>query len=154
MYGNLFRLAVGLASVLALSGCAKGGAFVGTWTYGSGSAATIDCGGGANNDTLVGNVTIIGGSTSDIVLAQPSGCNLNFSVSGTTATLVPNQSCSISLAGTTSTCTGTLAFSTASLTLAGDNKIMTVQAHANATFSNCTGSCTYTQNASLTRVGN
>ena len=74
-------------------------AFIGTWAVTSGTV-TLDCGGQITTAQVTDPTTWMKGTTSDLV--QPpdsSGCALQATVSGRTATAEPNQTCSQQAAG-------------------------------------------------------
>jgi hypothetical protein len=118
-----------LVSSVLLLGCGSSGggsgngsAFVGTWTYSSGSTLT------PSNCTVLGTtipqldltgdaVTITAGaSASQIEFVQGTACTIKFTVSGTTATATSGQSCTLQVSGISAV----LNVSSWTLTLSGD----------------------------------
>jgi hypothetical protein len=97
-----FRAAVLGCFALASACSSSVSAFVGTWTV-SGNASVISgaggyaqtYAGGANNYSIV----FTAGQMSDLESIDSYGCKLQWSVSGSTATLEPSQSCTIPASG-------------------------------------------------------
>lgn len=133
--------------------------FIGTWTYSTGAVNTITCTGGTSSVMLTGNLTLVAGTSSDLVATDQGGCNTKWTVvNGTQATLVPGQSCagpSGTDANTGQAITSTLNFNTGTLTTP-DSKNMTVNLGGSATLMEAgfqPSTCTTTINAALTKVG-
>lgn len=66
--------------------------FIGTWMF-SGGTLTMTCKGPPSVSQLMGNLTIKAGVSSALTVLDDSGCNVNYAISGNTATAVPGQSC-------------------------------------------------------------
>jgi hypothetical protein len=134
-----------LVPCVALLGCGGGaGNFVGTWSVVSGSE-TITCGTQTETGTPIGNNTIVEGTDSDIVLTDANGCNQKFNVNGSTATLVPGQTCALGTTGiAASLTTGTIA-------LGSDNKSFTLT--ETMTASDSSESCTINITSASNKVG-
>jgi hypothetical protein len=80
--------------------------FLGTWIYGTGSTATTDCPGQTpSTDLSTSSFTVTLKSANTITLSAGAAlaCNLDFTVAGNTATIVPGQSCMVTQSGTTAT---------------------------------------------------
>jgi len=92
----------GLVSVLALSACDGDGEsrdygrFVGTWRATSGTITTICPGYAPTTEPFTGTLTWSAGVSSDLVMADASGCVTQADVAGATATGLPGQTCSSS----------------------------------------------------------
>jgi hypothetical protein len=115
--------------------------FIGTWTVASGNGS-LTTGTGANQQTAPGGTTVpiqgysiifAQGTTSDLASLDNVGCKLLWSVSGSTATVLPNQTCTITVSGATSTFT----LGTGTISLA-----VTDSSHLSGT-GNITGNCTF-----------
>ena len=88
--------ALGLVAVIG-AGCVTQDdpveAFLGAWSV-TGGTVTVACDSGSRVDTLEGKVTFERGSTSDLVLVlDDASCSLRLDVSGTSASLQPDQTC-------------------------------------------------------------
>jgi len=86
-----------VCAVIAIAGCgfedtADVEEFAGTWSWNDGSSRDINCPNGNVVQSFDGNETFVEGNNSDLVLAT-DGCNLDFNVSGNTASIVSGQSC-------------------------------------------------------------
>jgi len=80
--------------------------FLGTWTYGTGAAATTDCPGQTpstdiSTDTFT--VTLKSGNTITLSAGAALACTIDFTVAGNTATIVAGQMCTVTQSGTTAT---------------------------------------------------
>src|SRR4051812_33440555 len=103
------------ATLLALSGCGTPASpFVGSWT--SVGSETENCTTGSNVTSLNGGLTMgQGTAAADLVTQPPNGCNLAWTVNGSTAALKGSQTCTVpGSAGGTWTAT----FTSGTLTLA------------------------------------
>jgi hypothetical protein len=123
--------------------------FVGSWTFDSGSVTPMCTGVTVAAITLTGNavsITRIDASHIGFSFSNSElSCNVDFTVSGTTATAEPSQTCSISVMGVSTT------FDVSSwvLTESGNTISMTVSGTAKVAVVNCTPSGT----GMLGRVG-
>jgi hypothetical protein len=151
-----------VATVLFFAGCGSSsggaggsdpaGAFAGTWTFGSGSTIQPMCSGAGST---IGNVDLTGDTltisevdSTHVNLTSTNGidCNVTFTVSGSTATIEANQSCTASISGTTAiinikTWTATLASGALSSSLTGTvNSIVTCTPIGNGTLTKSGGS--------------
>jgi hypothetical protein len=81
--------------------------FIGTWSYGAGAMATTNCPGQMPRDLSMTtfSVALKSGNTITFSAGAAINCSFDFTVSGTTATLVPNQSCNVTVSGTNATVT-------------------------------------------------
>jgi hypothetical protein len=109
--------------------------FLGTWSYGAGSMATTDCPGQMPRDlsTYTFTVSLKSGKTITFSAGSAINCSFDFTVAGTTATLVPNQSCTTTVSGTSVTVTpdsGTM--------ITADGVTGSLMAHANVDGGLCT----------------
>ncbi len=80
--------------------------FLGTWVYGTGATATTDCPGqtpSTDLSTSTFTVTLKSANTITLSAGAALACNLDFTVAGNTATIVPGQSCMVTESGTTAT---------------------------------------------------
>ena len=80
--------------------------FLGTWTYGTGAAATTDCPGQTPSTDISANsftVALKSGNTITLSAGSALACTIDFTVSGNTATIVPGQTCTVMQSGTTAT---------------------------------------------------
>jgi hypothetical protein len=80
--------------------------FLGTWIYGTGATATTDCPGQTPSTDLSTStfmVTFKSSNTITLSAGAALACNLDFTVAGSTATIVPGQSCTVTEMGTTAT---------------------------------------------------
>jgi hypothetical protein len=104
------RILLAAASALLLScgssspGTGNAAAYVGTWTYSNGTLTPMNCtflGQPIPPLDLTGDpVTISQGSDStQIQFVQGTSCTVKFTVNGTVATALPNQSCTIMFDG-------------------------------------------------------
>lgn len=142
--------ACGAAAALFLFGCGSNSitgdpatAFAGNWTFGSGSI-----------DPMCSGITIspvdLTGDTLTVVRVDPthvstsltgSGvmCNVNFTVTGATATAVSGQTCAVTVPVTsTSNTTVTIAITSWTLNVSGDMLTMSMAGTANAVIFTCT----------------
>jgi hypothetical protein len=112
------------------AGDSSGGAgdingFVGTWTVsGNGTVTCTSCDGGNQQSSGSGspaaqqyNVVFSLGTVSDLVSIDSAGCVLNWDVAGTTAEILPNQSCIISPQGASQSDTLSIESGTMQLTI-------------------------------------
>lgn len=136
--------------LLALAGCGGGAsAFLGTWSS-SGTTTWSGCPVPPSASSASDTVTIIAGPNGGITTeSSNSHCNLNWTVSGTTATLVAGQSCS----GTTNGTSWTATWTSGTGTLSGGTT--TWSASGTQTFSNANGSetCAFSQSGTATKQG-
>jgi len=156
----------GLALGGLLAGCGSSGSgggdatapFVGTWTYSSGSIEPncniqgippFDLTGDTMTITRVSDTEVSTSLTGSGVM-----CNVNFNVSGTTATAVSGQTClvtvMITLAGAPTTVPVTINISTWTLNVSGDSLTIAMTGTASAEAGLIT--CTPTADGSATRV--
>jgi hypothetical protein len=80
--------------------------FLGTWTYGTGATATTDCPGQTPSTDISAStftVALKSGNTITVSAGAALACNIDFTVSGSTATIVPGQMCTVTQSGTTAT---------------------------------------------------
>ena len=84
-----------------LANVGEAGPFIGTWGYGAGAAVTTDCPGQTPPDlsTLTFSVTLKSGKTITFSAGAAIPCSFDFTVSGKSATLVPNQTCTVMVSG-------------------------------------------------------
>jgi hypothetical protein len=154
---------VGAAAALLALGCGSSGSgtgntnpaamFTGAWTFGSG-AITPSCGtitvppfdlaGDTMNITRVSDTEVATSLTGTGVM-----CNVNFDVSGTTATAQPNQTClvtaMIAIAGTPTTVPVTINIQTWTLVVSGNMLSINMSGTATAeSIINCTPTATGT----------
>jgi hypothetical protein len=90
-----------LVSLAACSG-ASVDPFIGTWTVGGNSSLTMSGKTETNSGILTASqytLVMSRGTTSDLSSLDTFGCKLQWSVSGATATLVPNQTCTLTPQG-------------------------------------------------------
>lgn len=147
-----------LVAASTLSGCGGddgSAAFIGTWQYGAGSTTTLTCTGTAprvSNNT--GTFQLAAGTESDIIEVPDAGdtcAPTKFNISGSTATVVPGQSCTTMDAGRTTVAS----LSSYTLTLGADGKSLTLTANGSATVTGTTSvTCTISLMANATKVGN
>lgn len=83
--------------VIAFAGCgfedtADIDGFTGTWNWNDGSSMDVNCPNGNDVQSLGGNDTFVEGNSSDLVMIGDE-CNLDFDVTGNTASIVSGQSC-------------------------------------------------------------
>jgi len=141
-----------LVAVTASCGGGGGGGstakFIGTWSFTSGTS-TLTCAGTPYTSQMTGTVTVQEGTTSDLVINQES-CVLHYSVTGSTAMLVPGQSC-VQVFDTDSV---TVAYS-ADNVQTSDGVTATEAGSGTATLviNGQTLTCTYSSTATLTKVG-
>jgi hypothetical protein len=99
--------------------------FVGTWSNGGGTLS-LSCPQGPVSGTTTGKLQIAKGDTADLLVTDED-CTLKLSISGSTASLLPNQSCvyrlDVALVGDFRYASGTFTLdasgSRANVTLAG-----------------------------------
>lgn len=80
--------------------------FLGTWTYGTGATATTDCPGQTPSTDISANtftVALKSANTISLSAGSALNCTIDFTVAGTTATIVPGQMCTVTSMGTTAT---------------------------------------------------
>jgi hypothetical protein len=116
---TIFRATL-LTALLAGAGCGSSSSsdaaakFTGAWAFNPGTAT---CTTGAISFPVTGlAVTITESDSMHIALSAGSGCTINFSVSGATATAASGQSCTLQFSGVSQTIT----VSSWTLMLAGD----------------------------------
>jgi hypothetical protein len=112
-----------------LTGCGNDAAdFVGTWTFGTGSTVVISCPGQPTSTVPIQSttLTITEVSSTRISSMDLTGCDLEYDVSGDTASLPANASCTV-----TGTLSGTQSFTSGTLTL---NTATTMTAAASGSF--------------------
>lgn len=83
------------------SGCGIGeqrsiSQFSGTWSEEAGSTFELTCNGETWTDDSTSNITLSEGTNSDLIYADDE-CTLEFDVDGDRATIVPGQTCEISV---------------------------------------------------------
>jgi hypothetical protein len=98
-----------LATVPDLAMISDAAKFVGTWSYGAGAVATtMSCLGQAPSTDVSADtftVAIKSGNTITFSGGAALDCNFDFTVSGTKATLVSGQTCTVTTSGITVTVT-------------------------------------------------
>lgn len=83
------------------AGCSKSEYFLGTWTPEVGSTTTVDCGTdgplrGVMRRLERGDLTVVNGMTSDLVLLTSERCQVPLDVAGGSASLAPGaRSCAV-----------------------------------------------------------
>lgn len=80
--------------------------FLGTWIYGTGATATTDCPGQTPSTDISANsftVTLKSANTISLSAGAALNCSIDFTVAGSTATIVPGQMCTVTSMGTTAT---------------------------------------------------
>jgi hypothetical protein len=141
----------GAAAALFLFGCGSSStsgdpaaAFAGNWTFGSGSLQPM-CGGLGSTLTpvdLTGDTMTIVRVDQTHVSTSLTGsgvmCNVNFTVSGTTATAVAGSTCAVTVPVGTSSTTVNITINSWTLTVSGDTLSMSMSGSANATIFTCT----------------
>jgi hypothetical protein len=140
------------AALVLIAGCggSGGGAsdFIGTYTV-NGTTSWTGCPIPPAPVSGTGMLTIVAGP-SDGITTQLDGCNLNWTVSGKTASVAAGQSCSGTLNGVAYTSTwssGTASLNGSVVTLAGVG--------GSETFSNPSGTetCSFSQTGTWTKGG-
>lgn len=104
--------------------------FLGTWTIASANIKG-SCGPLPFDQPLTGMQTVAAGTSSDLVFTVQPGCELLMDVTGDTATVRPNQTCSVTVgqqmvSGTVTSGTMKVAGSMATFDCAGTATIATV----------------------------
>jgi len=137
---------------LGLSGCSSSSAdvsaFVGNWN--SGAQQDETCTTGTHTTPLTGVLPIVAGTAADTIVTQsPNGCNLTWTVSGNTATLQANQTCTVP--GSTGG-TWHATFTSGGLTLNGNQLVLGDAGTAVLDISGTQVSCTFVQAGTLTKV--
>jgi hypothetical protein len=133
---------------LALSGCTSTDIsnWVGSWN--AAASESEICPSGNHTTDLTGTLTIAAGTAADTIVTQPpNGCDLTWTVSGTGATLVTNQTCTVpgSVGGTWHA-----TFVNGGLTLNGNQIVLGDD--GTAVYDNGTQqNCTFTQVGTFTR---
>jgi hypothetical protein len=144
------------AAVLFLLGCSSNNAvttnsdpaaaFVGSWTFGSGSLQPV-CGGLGASLTpfdLTGDTMTITHTSTTEVSTSLTGmgvmCNVNFTVSAMTASAQSGQTCVVMVDGTAVT----IDITTWTLVVTGDSMSMSMAGTANATLFTCAPTATGT----------
>jgi hypothetical protein len=119
--------------------------FLGSWTTSNGTQIET-CAGVSHMDSGPITLTIVAGATPGEITTQPQGgCALNWTVSGTVATLEGSQACATEAGSVGGTWTPT--FETGTLTLSG--AIITGADSGNALFvDGASQTCSFTQSAS------
>ena len=141
---------VAMVAVLGLVGCGDDiDDFTGTWSWNDGSSASGSCEGESFNESLSGNVSIIEGSTSDLVVSDDD-CNWNFDIEGDDANIVAGQSCEHELQTEIGVIGVTEYWSTFVLSVNADS--MTVSGSGTLEIESG-GSCSTSISGTLTRVG-
>jgi hypothetical protein len=157
----------GAAAALLVLGCGSSGgnnttdpskAFTGTWTFGSGSIQPM-CNVTVPAVDLTGDTMVITKVSDTEVSTTLSGtglmCNVNFNISGTTATAVTGQTCtvteSIMLGATPTNVTVLIHITNWTLNVSGN----TLTIAMNGTAADSTGllTCNPTADGSATRAG-
>jgi hypothetical protein len=118
--------------------------FIGVWQYAQGSMIMATCAhlGQQNQDLSGKNVTFAAGVSGGSSLTQvdSSGCDINLTVSGTTATAVAGQTCTASMSGIMSTTTiSSLTYTTANGTTMTANSSGTTTLTTAVASDTCTG---------------
>jgi hypothetical protein len=141
-----------LAAAASLLGCGSsspsgGGnaaAYVGTWTYGTGSTLTpMNCmvlGTTIPALDLTGDTVTIGmgSDSSQVVFNEGTACSIKFTVNGTTATAGADQSCTIPVDGVSAV----INISSWTLTLSGETLAASFSGSAPIGGASCTASGT------------
>jgi hypothetical protein len=156
---------VGAAAALLALGCGSGSGggsnpaamFTGAWTFGSGSITPM-CNVTIPSFDLTGDTMTITRVSDTEVSTSLTGsgvmCNVNFNVSGTSATAVSGQTClvtvMITLAGAPTTVPVTINISTWTLNVSGDS--LTIAMTGTATAEAGLITCNPTADGSATRV--
>jgi len=151
----------GLVSVLALSACGGGNSsggdfkrFVGTWRATAGTTTDACPGYDSSTNPVTGNIVWSTGVSSDLVQASPgSTCLIMADVTGSTASGVPGQTCTLSDgAGSTTTVT----FAGYTFVTSPDGHTATENMSGNITIvdSGATLPCTFNETASYEKIGN
>ncbi|MHB8418592.1 MAG: hypothetical protein ACYDCL_10980 [Myxococcales bacterium] len=133
-------------TVAALAGCGSAGQqFIGTWQVQQyTNAYTCDGVNGSTNDT--GNLVFGNGPNGEIVSTPPDGCDLNWTPSGNTLTLVAGQNCSFTSGGVTVVVTS---LSSGSITASSATSLSGTVSGAGTADG---ASCTFTETFSATKV--
>lgn len=146
---------------MAMAGCGDGesasDAFIGTWTYNTGSTSNLDCPDNAfdNNDILSGSFQVAEGTMSDLISIPQSGDKcpaIRYDVNGKVATIQPSQTCMYTENGVM--VNG--AYGTGTFTLSADGKTATGSGTGSVILSGAAGSvtCSLTSSISATKAGN
>jgi hypothetical protein len=151
----------GAVAALFLFGCGSSSIagdpaanFAGNWTFGSGSIDAT-CNVNIPSFDLTGDAMTITRVDSTHVATSLQGnglmCDVNFTVTGSTATAPSGQTCAVTTTVSGTTVTATISISSWSLTLSGDTLTNTMSGTATAAggLVNCTA---VTANGSATRV--
>ena len=147
-------LKLSLIALLA-TGCGPTAAsFKGLWTYSSGASSTTCTVNGrpaASTGEPKGNEVLSGGTDSDLVLVDASGCNLKFNLAGNQATAIPGQTCT----STSGNVTTYIKVITYTLTLSADRASYAEAANLSFTESGPGGvaECVFNSNAQLNKTG-
>jgi len=147
---------IALVAGVLLLGCGSSsgggdpaGPFAGTWTFNSGSMIEPMCSGATvpNQDLTGDMLTITTVDTTHIKLSSTGGidCNVNFTVSGSTATVEPGQMCSTTISG------AVVSFAITSWTIGLSGNMLTTALVGTANVVIVT--CTPTGSATLSRTG-
>ncbi|HXX32309.1 MAG TPA: hypothetical protein VEJ89_16530 [Myxococcaceae bacterium] len=139
-------------SIVWLAGCSSSSTDLSAWVGNWNSAAQQDenCTTGTHTTPLTGVLPIIAGPASDTIVTQsPNGCNLTWTVSGNTATLQANQTCTVP--GSTGG-TWHATFTSGGLTLNGNQLVLGDAGTAILDINGTQVSCTFAQAGSLTKT--
>ena len=141
---------------IAVAGCglddqAEVDRYTGTWSWESGSTIEQTCDGDTNSYSLTGNISILDGSSADLVWAGDE-CNWEFDIQAGEATIVPGQSCEYS--GTTNGTQVDATESWSQWTMSESGDAMSVDSHGTVEYEFPDGSveCTGSSTGTLTRV--
>ena len=160
---SIVRL-VGVAAALLALGCGSNSvmtnsnptaAFTGSWTFGSGSIQPMCSGITISPFDLTGDTMVVTKVDDTHVATMLTGtgvmCDVNFTVSGSTATAETGQSCLVSVnAGTLGTVPVTIMITSWTLTVSGNS--LTIAMNGTATAAGVL-SCTPTATGAATRAG-
>ncbi len=143
-------LALALALASSLTGCGGGGsaastdAFVGQWTFQTGSISPMCSGITISDIALTGDaleITKVDGTHVAMVIAASGlSCDVTFAVSGSTASVESGQSC----VATFDNMSATVDIATWKLTLTGDTLVSSMTGNASVSIISCTPTSTGT----------
>src|SRR5262245_47201960 len=128
-------------SALAFVACGSGTPFpnfVGTWVYNSGSTITFMCPMNTTTVDLRGNLEVLHGVSADVVVLDPNGCDVTYTVKDNTASATGNLICTHPAMIGSITVSETDTVTSASLTTT-DGKTMTANGTSTAVFSAMAG---------------
>ncbi|HUB05713.1 MAG TPA: hypothetical protein VMB50_01865 [Myxococcales bacterium] len=138
------QIAVGL---MLLSACGGGGAsaFLGTYSN-TGTDSWSGCAVPPASESGSATLVVVAGPSSNQITTEQQGCNLNWTVSGDTATLISGQTCT----GTTNGTAWTLTYASGTWALSGST--LTGTATGSQVFENTSGAetCTLSQSGTAT----